>query len=176
MGLDWNFFRITPEQHDRLLTAPAFETAEAIHEERFQDGLGYFHNPGEGGGRLDSFDEVYHLGLQTDYDELDNLMTFEDDDGPVVTWPLGENGVKLSPLADVAYLLNPKEVSSLAPLLQQLFDIYLDRRYRLTLEEYGEDSEDLEEIYPELRECFGDLTRFVQTAARNGEAILWELS
>ena len=176
MGLDWNFVRITPEQYTRLLSDPTLDTVEAIHNERFKERLQYVHSPGDGDPPPISFDGIYHLGLRTDWDELDTLMTFEEDDGPVLMWPLGNSGVKMPSLGEMTHLLNPEEVLLLAPTLQLLLDKYLDQRYRSMTEDLGEEATELEELYPELRECFNDLTGFVQTAAKNGEAILWDLS
>lgn len=182
MGLNWNFFRITPEHYNRLLSNQAVETAEEIDNERFAEGLESIHSPHEGGEERLSFDHVYHLSIRTDYDELDTLMTLEGDDGPILMWPLGESGIKLSFLGEVVYLLNPEEVRSTAPALQLLLNKYLDQRYQAELKQIAEEvaeEEDiaaLEELYPEMRECFSDLTHFVQTAAEHGEAILWDLS
>jgi hypothetical protein len=159
-----------------LFSNPTEETLEAIHKERFAEGLDYIDSPGDGHEPAESFDTVYHLGIRTDHDELDSLMTVEEDGGPIVVWPLGDHGVKFSLLGEVAYLLSPGEVSSIAPILQELLDVYLNQRYHHTIEELGKEASDLEEIYPELRECFHDLAHFVQTAARHGEAIFWDLS
>jgi hypothetical protein len=180
MGLDWHFVRMTPEQYTRLLTHPTFETVEAIHNERSLEGLGDYYSLDEEDPDAISFDTVYHLGLRTDYDELDTLMTFEDDDGPKVLWPLGESGFQLSALSDITHLLSPEEVRSLAPTLQLLLEGYLDRRFQAEIKELAQESPEdvleLEELYPELRACFSDLTRFVSTAAEYGEAVLWDLS
>lgn len=176
MGLDWNFFRVTPEQYSRLLSDPTLETLALIHKERSADGLDYFHSPSDDGEAAPPFEDVYHLGLRTDNDELDTLMTYEEDDGPTINWPLGGGGVKLPSLGEVAYLLNPKEVRALAPNMKLLRDEYLEQRYHQVVEELADESDSLEERYPEFQECFGDLTSFVQTAAKNGEAILWDLS
>ncbi len=182
MGLNWNFVRITPEQHARLLREPSHEVKEAIHDERFHEGLGDAHSPSDEGDEVDSFDTIYHLSLRTSYDELDTLMTLEGDDGPVLTWPLGETGVHLPSLGDLFYLLDPDEVRTLARTMELLLETYLDRRYAAEIERLaGQDTAesdiaDLEELYPELRMCFADLTHFVRTAATKGEAIMWDLS
>ena len=173
MGLDWNFVRITPEQRLRLLSQPSYETTWAIDKEREQEGLGYWHSPDDVGEDPGSFDTIYHLGLRTFYDELEDLMLLEGDDGPVLSWPLGDTGQHLPGLhQDMCYLLDPEEVRTLAPAMQLLLDQYLDQRYARMLEQL-EDTEELEELYPELRTCFTDLTRFVQAAANKGEAIMW---
>ncbi len=174
MGLDWDFVRITPEQRLRLLSEPSFELLETIHEEREQEGLGFWYCPDDVGEELPSFDNVYHLSLRTFYDELEDLMLLEGDDGPVLQWPLGEGGELLRLEDRLLTLIDPDEVRRLAPMMQTLLDDYLDQRFARQLELLeGPRKVELEELYPQLRTCFADLTHYVQSAATKEEYILW---
>ena len=174
MGLDWHFVRVTPEQRLRLLSQLSSELMETIHEEREQEGLGFWYSPDDVGEELPSFDNVYHLSLRTFYDELEDLMLLEGDDGPVLHWLLEEGGELLRLEDRLLTLIAPDEVRMLAPMTQTLLDNYLDQRFvrQLDLLE-GPRKVELEELYPELRTCFADLTQYVQSTATKEEYILW---